>query len=112
MTSQRAQRQTKQLARNVTASLGIGRAEPYKHHDLGFFVDLARRGGRCEPPQRATLGSASRRRGSWPTTSAPCGQPSRVLGEWALNVISPPGPASLGLVSSESVPLDVNRPRA
>ena len=40
MTAQHAQRQGKQVARNVAASLGAGKARPYKHHDLGFVVDL------------------------------------------------------------------------
>ena len=40
MTAQHAQRQGKQVARNVAASLGTGKARPYKHHDLGFVVDL------------------------------------------------------------------------
>ena len=33
MTAQHAQRQGKQVARNVAASLGAGKARPYKHHD-------------------------------------------------------------------------------
>src|SRR5437660_992822 len=41
MSAQHTQHQGKQVARNVTASLGIGRAEPYKHDDVGFLVDLA-----------------------------------------------------------------------
>ena len=40
MTAQHAQRQGKQIARNVAASLGTGKARPYEHHDLGFLVDL------------------------------------------------------------------------
>ena len=40
MTAQHAQRQGKLVARNVAASLGTGKAQPYKHHDLGFLVDL------------------------------------------------------------------------
>ena len=40
MTAQHAQRQGKQVARNVAASLGTGKARAYKHHDLGFLVDL------------------------------------------------------------------------
>src|ERR1700734_2576527 len=39
-TAQHAERQGKQVARNVAASLGIGQAAPYKHHDEGFLVDL------------------------------------------------------------------------
>lgn len=40
MTAQHAQRQGKRAADNVAASLGRGRARAYKHHDLGFVVDL------------------------------------------------------------------------
>lgn len=40
MTAQHAQRQGKRAANNVAASLGHGRARAYKHHDLGFVVDL------------------------------------------------------------------------
>jgi len=40
MTAQHATRQGRLTARNVAASLGNGSAQPYKHHDLGFLVDL------------------------------------------------------------------------
>lgn len=40
-TAQHAQRQAKRAAGNVAASLGVGRARRYKHHDLGLVVDLA-----------------------------------------------------------------------
>jgi len=40
MTAQHAERQGRQVARNVAASLGAGKARRYKHHDLGFVVDL------------------------------------------------------------------------
>lgn len=40
MTAQHAQRQGKLAARNVAASLGRGQARAYKHHNLGFVVDL------------------------------------------------------------------------
>jgi NADH dehydrogenase len=40
MTAQHAQRQGKRAARNLAASYGDGRRRPYKHHDLGFLVDL------------------------------------------------------------------------
>src|SRR5918999_114599 len=39
-TAQHAQRQGKTAARNVAASLGVGKAVPYRHRDLGFAVDL------------------------------------------------------------------------
>ena len=40
MTAQHAVRQGKRVAQNVAASLGVGQARPYKHHDEGFLVDL------------------------------------------------------------------------
>jgi NADH dehydrogenase len=40
MTAQHAQRQGKAAARNVAATLGHGTRKPYRHHDLGFVVDL------------------------------------------------------------------------
>ncbi len=36
----------------------------------------------------------------------------RVLTDWSLNVATKPEPTSLGVISAESVPLDVNQPRA
>ncbi|RBY83832.1 NAD(P)/FAD-dependent oxidoreductase [Geodermatophilus sp. TF02-6] len=39
-TAQHAQRQGVALARNVAASLGVGRARPYRHHNLGLVADL------------------------------------------------------------------------
>ncbi|WP_433271951.1 NAD(P)/FAD-dependent oxidoreductase [Actinosynnema sp. CS-041913] len=40
MTAQHAERQGRLAARNVAASLGHGRPQPYRHRDLGFVVDL------------------------------------------------------------------------
>jgi NADH dehydrogenase len=55
MTAQHAQRQGKLVARNVAASLGRGTGRRYKHHDLGFVVELGgrRRGRRCTCRSRA-----------------------------------------------------------
>ncbi|HKQ02809.1 MAG TPA: NAD(P)/FAD-dependent oxidoreductase [Actinomycetes bacterium] len=39
-TAQHAQRQGRTAARNVAASLGFGKKVDYRHHDLGFAVDL------------------------------------------------------------------------
>ena len=40
MTAQHAVRQGRLAAANIAASLGHGRPRPYRHHDLGFLVDL------------------------------------------------------------------------
>lgn len=42
-TAQHAQHQAKRAAGNVAASLQVGQARPYKHHNLGLVVDLAGR---------------------------------------------------------------------
>ncbi|WP_333889728.1 NAD(P)/FAD-dependent oxidoreductase [Mycolicibacterium gadium] len=42
-TAQHATRQGKALARNVAASLGYGKARPYKHRNMGLVVDLGPR---------------------------------------------------------------------
>jgi NADH dehydrogenase len=43
MTAQHAERQGKLVADNVAASFGQGRRRPYRHHDLGFAVELGLR---------------------------------------------------------------------
>jgi hypothetical protein len=40
------------------------------------------------------------------------GNRMRVLGDWTLNALTPPEAISFGVISAESVPLDVNEPRA
>ena len=39
-TAQHAQRQGRVMGRNIAASLGVGRAKPYRHKDLGLVADL------------------------------------------------------------------------
>ena len=112
MTAQHAQRQGKQVARNVAASLGFGAAAPYQHHDLGFLVDLGGLAAAVNPlhiplsgPPAGLLARAYHLR-------AMPGNRTRVLADWTLNSVTPAEVASLGLISAESVPLDVDSPRA
>jgi NADH dehydrogenase len=112
MTAQHAQRQGKQVARNVAASLGVGQAAPYKHHDLGFLVDLGGLSAACNPLHIPLSGVPANAVTRAYHLDAMAGNRSRVLTDWALNVLSPPAPESLGLVTAEAVPLDVDRPRA
>ncbi|MGO4758760.1 NAD(P)/FAD-dependent oxidoreductase, partial [Streptomyces sp. 2MCAF27] len=49
MTAQHAQRQGKVAGRNVAATLGYGTRRAYKHHDLGFTVDLGGVQGAANP---------------------------------------------------------------
>jgi NADH:ubiquinone reductase (H+-translocating) len=111
MTAQHAQRQGKLVAKNVAASLGIGAAAPYKHRDLGFLVDLGGLAAAANPLHIPLSGPAANALTRAYHLKVMPGNRARVLTDWALNVLSPPSPKSFGLVSAESVPLDVNRPQ-
>jgi NADH dehydrogenase len=112
MTAQHAQRQGKQAARNAAASLGTGKARPYKHHDLGFTVDLGGLAAAATPlniPLSGPLASVVTRAYH---LIAMAGNRARVLADWGLNVISPAEVTSFGLISPGSVPLNPHQPRS
>jgi NADH dehydrogenase len=110
MTAQHAQRQGKQLARNVAASLGIGNARPYRHRDEGFLVDLGGLAAAANPLNVPLSGPAANlvTRGYHLYTLP--GNRTRVLADWALNGATPPEATSFGVISARSVPLDVDKP--
>jgi NADH:ubiquinone reductase (H+-translocating) len=110
MTAQHAQRQGKQAARNVAASLGTGKAQPYKHHDLGFLVDLGGLAAAANPLNIPLSGPPANAVTRAYHLMAMSGNRTRVLADWALNAVTPPEATSFGLISARSVPLDVNNP--
>jgi NADH dehydrogenase len=112
MTAQHAQRQGKQVARNVAASLGTGHAEPYKHHDLGFVVDLGGLAAAANPLHIPLSGPPANTVTRAYHLSAMAGNRARVFTDWALNAVTPPEATSFGVITAESVPLDVDQPRA
>jgi NADH dehydrogenase len=59
-TAQHAQRQGLTLARNVAASIGIGRARAYRHRDLGLVADLGGRDAVAKPLGRNVTGLAAK----------------------------------------------------
>jgi NADH dehydrogenase len=112
MTAQHAQRQGKQVARNVAASLGKGTAKPYKHHDEGFLVDLGGLAAAANPlniPLSGPVADAVTR--GYHLGVMP-GNRARVLTDWTLNAITRPEMTSLSVISATSVPLDVEKPPA
>jgi NADH:ubiquinone reductase (H+-translocating) len=112
MTAQHAQRQGKQVARNVAASLGAGKARPYEHHDLGFLVDLGGLAAAANPlniPLSGPLANVVTRAYH---LSAMAGNRARVLADWGLNVITPAEVTSFGVIDAGSVPLDPDQPRS
>jgi NADH:quinone reductase (non-electrogenic) len=111
MTAQHAQRQGKQVARNVAASFGIGKAAPYEHHDLGFLVDLGGLAAAANPLQIPLSGLPANAVTRGYHLNAMSGNRMRVLTDWALNGVMPPEAISPAVVTAESVPLDVNHPR-
>jgi NADH dehydrogenase len=111
MTAQHAQRQGKQTARNVAATLGVGKAAPYKHNDLGFLVDLGGLAAAANPLQIPLSGLPANAVTRGYHLNAMSGNRMRVLTDWALNAVMPPEAISLAVVTAESVPLDVNQAR-
>jgi NADH:ubiquinone reductase (H+-translocating) len=112
MTAQHAVRQGRQVARNVAASLGQGAAKPYKHRDEGFLVDLGGAAAAANPLNIPLSGPVANVVTRGYHLSAMSGNRMRVLGDWALNTVTPPEATSFGVISAESVPLDVDKPRA
>ncbi len=96
MTAQHAQRQGKQVARNVAASLGTGTAKPYKHHDEGFVVDLGGLAAAANPLNVPLSGPAANAVTRGYHLSAMSGNRIRVLGDWTLNTVTPPEATSFG----------------
>jgi len=111
MTAQHAQRQGKLIAQNVAASLGKGTRQPYKHHDLGFLVDLGGSAAAANPLNIPLSGPAASVVTRAYHLDAMSGNRARVLTDWLLNVVTPQEMTSLGVITAKSVPLDVEHPR-
>jgi NADH dehydrogenase len=110
MTAQHAVRQGKLAARNVAASLGTGRKGKYRHHDLGFLVDLGAHKAAANPlglPMSGLLAKSVTR--GYHLASMP-GNRVRVAAGWALDAVLPRNDVELGLVRSGAVPLDSDSP--
>src|ERR1700761_1983476 len=112
MTAQHAGRQGRQVARNVAASLGHGKARPYKHDDLGFVVDLGGLAAAASPLHVPLSGPAANAVTRGYHLTAMSGNRLRVLADWTLHGITSPESTSTAAITAESVSLDVNKPRA
>lgn len=110
MTAQHAARQGKLAGLNVAASLGHGEQRAYKHHDLGFAVDLGGVSAAANPlgiPLSGPLAGAVTR--GYHLAAMP-GNRVRVAADWLLDAVLPRQSVQLGLVRSWSVPLDTASP--
>jgi NADH dehydrogenase len=115
MTAQHAQRQGKLVADNIAASYGMGggnriRRHPYRHHDLGFVVDLGGVKAAADPlgVRLSGLPAKAVTRG-YHLLAMPANR-ARIATGWALDAVFPRQLVQLGLVRSGAVPLTAGTP--
>lgn len=110
MTGQHAERQGNAVARNVAASLGHGTARPYKHHDLGFVVDLGGMQAAAKPLGIPLSGLPAKvvTRG-YHLMAMPANR-IRTAVDWTLDALLRRQSVQFGLVRSPAVPLDTADP--
>lgn len=106
MTAQHAQRQGKLVARNVAASLAGRKLEPYRHHDLGFLVDLGGVQAAADPLHVPLSGITAKAVTRGYHLLALPGNRTRTASDWAINTVMPPHAVQLGLVGADRVRLD------
>jgi NADH dehydrogenase len=110
MTAQHAQRQGIMAARNIVAdSNGRARAE-YKHHDLGFTVDLAAPAAAADPfgiPLSGPIAAAVT--AGYHLLALPGGRLGVAM-DWMVGAVTKRRPVQLGLIRGSAVPLDTTRP--
>src|SRR5262249_6350758 len=110
MTAQHAERHGHTAALNIAASYGRGRRRAYKHHDLGFVVDLGGLASAATPLGVALKGFPAKvvTRG-YHLLSMP-GNRVRVAGDWLLDAVLGRHGVQLGLIPGEAVPLESGSP--
>jgi NADH:quinone reductase (non-electrogenic) len=106
-TAQNAQRQGVVIGRNIAASLGHGEPRPYRHHDLGLVADLGRTSAVARPLGLPLTGLPAKVVTKAYHLYALPGAANRlrVGADWALNAVSRPIAAQLGLVPPSSATL-------
>src|SRR4051794_27998821 len=110
MTAQHAVRHGHTAALNIAASYGRGRRRAYRHHDLGFVVDLGGLDSAANPFGVPVKGFPAKvvTRG-YHLLSMP-GNRVRVAGDWLLDALLGRNGVQLGLVPEEAVPLESQSP--
>lgn len=110
MTAQHALRQGKLAAHNIAASFGKGTRRAYRHHDLGFVVDLGGLQAAANPlgvPLGGPLAAAVTH--GYHLLSIPANR-LRIASDWLLEGMQRRQTVQLGLVHSHDVPLETASP--
>lgn len=110
MTAQHAQRQGRLVAHNIAASYGHGRRKPYRHHDLGWVVDLGGRDAAANPLKVSMSGLPAKAVTRGYHLLAMPGNRARVGADWLLDATLPRSAVQLGLVPANAVPLESSSP--
>jgi NADH dehydrogenase len=106
-TAQHAQRQGVTIARNVAADLGFGRPRRYRHRDLGLVADLGGTAAVARPSGIPLSGPVAKVvTKAYHLYAVPAAANRlRVAADWAVNLVSRPVPAQVGLVDPSSARL-------
>jgi NADH dehydrogenase len=111
-TAQNAQRQGVVIGRNIAASLGHGSARPYRHRDRGLVADLGRTAAVAKPLGIPLTGIPAKivTKGYHLFALPAAGNRLRVAADWAVNLVSRPIAAQLGLVNPAAAWLNAEGP--
>jgi NADH dehydrogenase len=106
-TAQHAQRQGTALGRNVAASLGFGRARPYRHRDLGLVADLGGTDAVARPLGLRLTGPPAKlvTRGYHLLALPSTANRVRVAADWLFQSLLPPEETQLSVVREEDARL-------
>jgi NADH dehydrogenase len=106
MTAQHAQRHGKRAAYNIAASYGHGRRRPYRHHDLGFVVDLGGTQAAENPVGLPLTGLPAKAVARGYHLLALPANRTRTAADWLLDAALSRQVVQLGLVAPTAVRLD------
>ncbi|MEU4419935.1 NAD(P)/FAD-dependent oxidoreductase [Actinoplanes sp. NPDC024001] len=106
MTAQHAQRQGRRAAYNIAASYGDGRRRAYKHHDLGFLVDLGGTEAAANPVGVPLAGLPAKAVTRGYHLLAPPGNRVRTAADWLLDAALTRQVVQLGLAAPAAAALD------
>jgi NADH dehydrogenase len=112
MTAQHAVRQGRRVAGNIAASLGYGRRRPYRHHDLGFTVDLGGAKAAANPAGLRLSGVPAKAVTRGYHLSAIPANKIRIASDWLLDAVLPRQAVQLGLLEEPPrVPSELQHPQ-